>query len=65
MAYAFPAAIIAWHDPDLERLYLFGKFLLPRHGPALGRHGHRQGRADPRARDPNGCGGRVAGRRHR
>ena len=29
-AYAFLAAIITWHDPDLERLYLFGKFLLPR-----------------------------------
>ncbi len=27
-AYALLAAIMPWHDPDLERLYLFGKFLL-------------------------------------
>ena len=29
-AYAFLAAILSWHDPDLERLYLFGKYLLLR-----------------------------------
>jgi type I restriction enzyme R subunit len=29
-AYAFLAAIMAWHDPDLERLYLYGKYLLLR-----------------------------------
>jgi hypothetical protein len=27
-AYALLAAIMPWHYPDLERLYLFGKFLL-------------------------------------
>ncbi|MDP9398141.1 MAG: type I restriction endonuclease subunit R, partial [Actinomycetota bacterium] len=29
-AYAFLAAVLSWHDPDLERLYLFGKYLLLR-----------------------------------
>lgn len=29
-AYAFLAQIINWHDADLERLYLFGKYLLLR-----------------------------------
>jgi type I restriction enzyme R subunit len=29
-AYAFIAAVIAWYDPDLERLYLFGRSLLLR-----------------------------------
>jgi type I restriction enzyme R subunit len=32
-AYAFLAAIMAWHDPDLERLYLYGKYLLVRLPP--------------------------------